>query len=198
MLLLGRYTGYRISELYRFGDLVRQTEPRSRIAATPAPAASLRTRESTAIRSPEEGGMIELVAALAPAAATGHPGDEPAQRRVHPRPQSARMLSRGGQQAAACATCACRSACRRRRFTRWSAVTRPCDSCRRCWQGHEDFVIKPNRGSGGRGILVVIGRDGETRLFGTMAQPWTWATSASRCRASSRGCTRWANGPTRR
>ena len=25
---------------------------------------------------------------------------------------------------------------------------------------HEDFVIKPNRGAGGRGVLVVVGRDG--------------------------------------
>ncbi len=31
-------------------------------------------------------------------------------------------------------------------------------------QGRKDFVIKPDRGSGGRGILVVIGRDGE-RFF---------------------------------
>jgi alpha-L-glutamate ligase-like protein len=28
--------------------------------------------------------------------------------------------------------------------------------------GRNDFVIKPNRGAGGRGILVVAGRDGET------------------------------------
>ncbi len=27
---------------------------------------------------------------------------------------------------------------------------------------HDDFVIKPNRGSGGRGVLVVMGRDGDT------------------------------------
>jgi alpha-L-glutamate ligase-like protein len=26
---------------------------------------------------------------------------------------------------------------------------------------HEDFVLKPNRGAGGRGILVVVGRDGD-------------------------------------
>lgn len=31
-------------------------------------------------------------------------------------------------------------------------------------EGRKDFVIKPDRGSGGRGILVVIGRDGE-RFF---------------------------------
>lgn len=30
----------------------------------------------------------------------------------------------------------------------------------RLLEGHEDFVIKPNRGAGGRGILVVTGRDG--------------------------------------
>ncbi len=34
----------------------------------------------------------------------------------------------------------------------------------RMLEGRKDFVIKPNRGSGGRGILVVIGRDGE-RFF---------------------------------
>ena len=28
-------------------------------------------------------------------------------------------------------------------------------------RGRDDFVIKPNRGSGGRGILVVTGRDGD-------------------------------------
>jgi alpha-L-glutamate ligase-like protein len=28
-------------------------------------------------------------------------------------------------------------------------------------QGRDEFVVKPNRGSGGRGILVVIGREGE-------------------------------------
>ncbi len=27
--------------------------------------------------------------------------------------------------------------------------------------GHDDFVIKPNRGSAGRGVLVIVGRDGE-------------------------------------
>ena len=30
--------------------------------------------------------------------------------------------------------------------------------------GHEEFVVKPNRGAGGRGILVVIGRDGDSFL----------------------------------
>ncbi|MGL4551593.1 MAG: alpha-L-glutamate ligase-like protein [Gemmataceae bacterium] len=30
----------------------------------------------------------------------------------------------------------------------------------RTLQGRDDFVIKPNRGSGGRGVLVVAGRDG--------------------------------------
>jgi alpha-L-glutamate ligase-like protein len=30
----------------------------------------------------------------------------------------------------------------------------------RLLEGHQDFVIKPNRGAGGRGVLVVVGRDG--------------------------------------
>jgi alpha-L-glutamate ligase-like protein len=30
--------------------------------------------------------------------------------------------------------------------------------------GHEDFVIKPNRGAAGRGILVIVGRKGDTFL----------------------------------
>jgi alpha-L-glutamate ligase-like protein len=34
----------------------------------------------------------------------------------------------------------------------------------RMLEGRKDFVVKPNRGSGGRGILVVIGRDGN-RFF---------------------------------
>src|SRR5438270_6660041 len=28
--------------------------------------------------------------------------------------------------------------------------------------GRDDFVIKPNRGSAGRGVLVVVGRDGKS------------------------------------
>ncbi len=30
----------------------------------------------------------------------------------------------------------------------------------RLLERHEDFVIKPNRGAGGRGLLVIVGRDG--------------------------------------
>jgi alpha-L-glutamate ligase-like protein len=30
----------------------------------------------------------------------------------------------------------------------------------RLLERHEDFVIKPNRGAGGRGVLVIVGRDG--------------------------------------
>jgi alpha-L-glutamate ligase-like protein len=31
----------------------------------------------------------------------------------------------------------------------------------RLLESHNDFVIKPNRGAGGRGILVIVGRDGD-------------------------------------
>jgi len=48
LLLLGRYTGYRLSELYRFGDLIRPVEiPRT----APVPA---KQQESTAIRASEK------------------------------------------------------------------------------------------------------------------------------------------------
>jgi transglutaminase-like putative cysteine protease len=57
-ILLGRYTGYRLTELYRFEDLIREAPP--------------------------VGGNHELDGALAPPQAARHPGDEPAQQRVHP------------------------------------------------------------------------------------------------------------------
>lgn len=69
-LLLGRYTGYRLTELFRFRDLLVEeddVEP-----AGPRPAT----------------------------AGTGHPGDEPAQHGVHPRPQPAGALPPGGRQEA--------------------------------------------------------------------------------------------------
>jgi hypothetical protein len=72
-LLLGRYTGYRLNELYRFQDLIHE--------------------ESGG------GGNDELAAALAEAPASGRAGDESAQRRVHPGPEPAPPLSGGGRQA---------------------------------------------------------------------------------------------------
>jgi alpha-L-glutamate ligase-like protein len=35
-----------------------------------------------------------------------------------------------------------------------------CATCPALLGGREDFVLKPNRGSAGRGVLVVVGRDG--------------------------------------
>ena len=74
-LLLGRYTGYRLSELYRFNDLIR---------------------EETA-----PGGTHVVVGKVAQASGNGGPGDEPPQRGVHPRPESAEPVPAGGRQAAA-------------------------------------------------------------------------------------------------
>lgn len=73
-LLLGRYTGYRLTELFRFRDLLLEEVP--------------------------PGGTHELAAAHHEAAHNGHPGDESAQHRVHPGPQPAVVLSPGGQQEA--------------------------------------------------------------------------------------------------
>jgi hypothetical protein len=72
-LLLGRYTGYRLTELYRFQDLIQE----------------------------DCGGEhVDLVDTLAPAAGARHPGDEPPQHHLHPRPESPAPLPPGGQQTA--------------------------------------------------------------------------------------------------
>jgi hypothetical protein len=73
-LLLGRYTGYRLSELYRFADLLQEEPP--------------------------AGERDELAQALAPAAGPGHPGDEPPQQRVYPGSEPARPAATGGRQEA--------------------------------------------------------------------------------------------------
>jgi len=59
-LLLGRYTGYRLTELYRFKDLLLEDEP--------------------------TGGSHELAATRPGPDGPGHPRDEPAQHRVHSGP----------------------------------------------------------------------------------------------------------------
>jgi transglutaminase-like putative cysteine protease len=69
--LLGRYTGYRLTELYRFEDLIRE--------------------ESL-------GDDHELVEALAAAERAGHSGDEPAQRYVHSGSESPPAFSAGRSQ----------------------------------------------------------------------------------------------------
>jgi hypothetical protein len=73
-LLLGRYTGYRLSELYRFKDLIQEEPP--------------------------PGDSYVVVAKVASAPANGSAGDEPPQRGVHPRPEPAGPVSAGGRQAA--------------------------------------------------------------------------------------------------
>jgi hypothetical protein len=71
-LLLGRYTGYRLIELYRFDDLIRDDSV--------------------------PGDDNDLVAALAAAEGAGNPGDEPAQCYVHTGSQSPPILPAGRPQ----------------------------------------------------------------------------------------------------
>jgi hypothetical protein len=72
-LLLGRYTGYRLTELFRFRDLV--------------------------IDAPTLGGKHAVDGQPSPPAREGHPGDEPPQYAVHPGPQPAPLLPPGGREA---------------------------------------------------------------------------------------------------
>lgn len=71
-LLLGRYTGYRLTELYRFEDLIKEETP--------------------------PGGQHELAHALASANGERHSGDQQPQRGLHPGPQPAPPLPPGGLQ----------------------------------------------------------------------------------------------------
>jgi hypothetical protein len=73
-LLLGRYRGYRLTELFRFRDLLIEESP--------------------------SGGPHELAGPGAASPGTGDPGDEPAQHRMHPRPQPERAFPTGGRQEA--------------------------------------------------------------------------------------------------
>jgi hypothetical protein len=72
-ILLGRYTGYRIVELFRFRDLV--------------------------IEGAALGGKHEVDGQLPPAARQRDPGHELPQHAVHPGPQSAPLLPPGGREA---------------------------------------------------------------------------------------------------
>ena len=60
-----------------------------------------------------------------------------------------------------------------------------------------DFVLKPNRGSAGRGVLVVVGRDGDAFVRHNGERLGLPATSASTSPASSPACSRSAGSPTR-
>ena len=61
----------------------------------------------------------------------------------------------------------------------------------------DDFVVKPNRGSAGRGVLVLIGRDGERLPAPQRRAARAWSRCASTSPTSCPACTRWAAGPTR-
>jgi transglutaminase-like putative cysteine protease len=71
-ILLGRYTGYRLSELYRFDDLIRDDHL--------------------------PGGNHELAGTLAAPEAAWRPGNESSQHPVHSGPEPPRPLSAGGPQ----------------------------------------------------------------------------------------------------
>jgi transglutaminase-like putative cysteine protease len=73
-LLLGRYTGYRLTELYRFSDLIYEEPPK--------------------------GETDELAATLADAPGPRDPGAEPEEHAVHPGPEPAPAVPAGGRQTA--------------------------------------------------------------------------------------------------
>src|SRR5262249_22255657 len=72
--LVGRYTGYRLTELFRFQDLLTE--------------------------EPVPGGNDEPAGPLPAPGADGGAGDEPAQHGVHPGPEPAAVFPAGGRQAA--------------------------------------------------------------------------------------------------
>jgi hypothetical protein len=73
--LVGRYTGYRLTELFRFHDLLL-------------------------LEGQAPGRKHELADALHAPEGDGHPGDEPPQHGVHPGPEPAAAVPPGGRQAA--------------------------------------------------------------------------------------------------
>ncbi len=73
-LLIGRYTGYRLTELFRFRDLLLEEFP--------------------------PGGLHDYVGARPAPEGNGRAGDEPAQYGVHPGPQPPAALPAGGRQEA--------------------------------------------------------------------------------------------------
>ena len=163
--VLGRYTGYRLAELYRFGDLllVENAAGGARLATGEKPIAAPRRRKRRHDPSASADLPAQLVHALARLAPPRHPGHEPAQRRVYSRPEPApaypvvdskrkmRDLCQriGVPTPAIYGSVAAHSALRH---------------LPQLLAGHDDFVIKPNRGAGGRGILVVAGREGDAFL----------------------------------
>jgi transglutaminase-like putative cysteine protease len=71
-LLIGRYTGYRLTELYRFGDLIKEETP--------------------------PGGQHGLALALASAEGEGHSGHQQPERGLHPGPEPAPPVPARGLQ----------------------------------------------------------------------------------------------------
>jgi hypothetical protein len=91
-LLLGRYTGYRLSELYRFDELLIEEGPAQKgtgpvILGVPSPFGPV-------------GETDELAPKVADAAGPGHPGDEPPQRHLYPGSEPAGAAAAGGRQEA--------------------------------------------------------------------------------------------------
>jgi transglutaminase-like putative cysteine protease len=80
--LLGRYTGYRLTELFRFRDLLIEEDART---------------ASGAVRGAvPTGGRDGLAGTLPAPAGDGHSRDEPAEHRVHSGPEPAGPVSPGG------------------------------------------------------------------------------------------------------
>ena len=69
-------------------------------------------------------------------------------------------VSASSMTSCACTTCASASACRRRRSTPSSIYYSMLRRLPELLGDRGDFVVKPNRGSAGRGVLVIVGRDG--------------------------------------
>jgi hypothetical protein len=85
-LLLGRYTGYRVSELLRFRDFLTK------------PGAAAEGRPYRVLHAAFAKGEAHVLAVdgRAPAKTARDPGDEPAQRGLHPGPQPAGPVPGGG------------------------------------------------------------------------------------------------------
>jgi transglutaminase-like putative cysteine protease len=94
-LLLGRYTGYRLTELFRFRDLLLEEEPFS--DASQKRERAPRFSEAS-LNDNRSGGEHEPADQVLAFECQGRAGNEPAQHRVHPGPEPAEVFPPGGRQ----------------------------------------------------------------------------------------------------